>query len=101
MPVDEFFFETWADVLVASGWSRDELKESSWVLLQLRCRPKGDVDPITGLPLAGDGRIEERWLLVEELVPGDYLHDLNEGKVGPLTFAFAIAFPHLMSWQSG
>ena len=81
MAVDEAFFEAWADALVASGWTRDEMKESSWVLIQYRCRPKGDVDPLTGMPLTGDGRMEERWVLVEEMVPANYLHDLHVSKV--------------------
>ena len=69
--VDATFFEAWADTLVASGWQRDELKASAWVFVQLRARPKHDVDPATGMRVLGDGRTEERWVLFEEIIPAD------------------------------
>ncbi|GJN91519.1 hypothetical protein Rhopal_004542-T1 [Rhodotorula paludigena] len=69
--VDADFFETWADVLVGGGWARDELKESSFALIQWKARPR-EGDPIRGKSSTGDARTEERWVLVEEVVPREY-----------------------------
>jgi hypothetical protein len=77
--VDEAFFETWCDVLISSGWQRDQIKASNWVLIQYRCRPKeASASPV---PPGADGRTAERWFLIEELVPKEYLQSLVEGKV--------------------
>jgi hypothetical protein len=56
------------DRMVGGGWARDELKESSFALLHWKARSRdGD------LPRAGvDPRTEERWVLVEEVVPREY-----------------------------
>ena len=78
--VDELFFQTWADVLVSSGWGREEFKESNWVLVQWKARPLQMRD---GEVLNGDGRSEERWYLLEETVPSEYRQELLEGKVSP------------------
>ncbi|GAA6047802.1 hypothetical protein JCM3770_004650 [Rhodotorula araucariae] len=68
--VDATFFEAWADVLVGGGWARDELKESSFALIQWRARPRdGDLSRVKP---GGDPRTEERWVLVEEFVPREY-----------------------------
>ncbi|BGP44695.1 hypothetical protein JCM10450v2_000509 [Rhodotorula kratochvilovae] len=68
--VDATFFEAWADVLVGGGWARDELKESSFALIQWKARPRdGDLSRVKP---GGDPRTEERWVLVEEFVPREY-----------------------------
>ncbi|GAA5857139.1 hypothetical protein JCM8547_007981 [Rhodosporidiobolus lusitaniae] len=64
--VERDFFEAWADVLVGGGWSRDELKEASFALLNWKARPRD------GGKVGGDPRTEERWVLVEEFVPREY-----------------------------
>lgn len=65
-------------MLVSSGWQRDEIKEANWALIQYRCRPKeGSIPTMPG----GDGRTAERWFLIEELVPKEYLQSLHDGKV--------------------
>lgn len=58
-----------SDVLCASGWARDEVKESHWALLQFRTRPLGGDGPI---PTINDGRTEDTWFLVEEIIPAEY-----------------------------
>lgn len=35
--IEEYFFEAWADV-VGTGWAREELKESSFALIQWKSR---------------------------------------------------------------
>ncbi|GAA5932504.1 hypothetical protein JCM3775_005938 [Rhodotorula graminis] len=71
--VDAGFFEAWADVLVGGGWAKDELKESSWALVQWKARPRDGTVPVrAGAGAGGDPRIEERWVLVEEFVPREY-----------------------------
>jgi hypothetical protein len=73
-------------VLVASGWTKEEIKESSWALIQFKSLPTtGAVpsSPSTSTP-NNDARTAERWLLVEEMVPTEYRQDLLEGKVGLL-----------------
>jgi hypothetical protein len=81
--VDDQFFEAWADVLVSSGWSRDEWKEASWVLVQWRARPRDDSPLLPVKKNVADGRTEERWFLIEELIPPEYREELIEGKVRP------------------
>ena len=76
--VDELFFETWADVLVASGWAKEEIKESSWVLCQYRARPIGRP---TKEDSTGDGRTEDMWVLFEESVPAEYRQELLDSMV--------------------
>lgn len=67
--VDKQFFEVFSDVLCSSGWTRDEVKESNWALVQYKTRPKDMPRP----PSPGrDGRTEETWYLVEEVVPAEY-----------------------------
>jgi hypothetical protein len=82
--VDELFFEAWADVLVSSGWSRDEWKESSWVLVQWRTKPSKDS---LSMKKNADGRTDEKWFLVEEMIPPEYREELIDG--GKVTFFFA------------
>ncbi|GAA6014815.1 hypothetical protein JCM11491_002126 [Sporobolomyces phaffii] len=81
--IDSFFFETWADVLVGGGWARDELKESSFALIQWKSRPRvGDVGKARSPGSAsGDPRTEDRWVLVEEYVPREYREALTDPKV--------------------
>ncbi|KAH8920615.1 hypothetical protein BT69DRAFT_396164 [Atractiella rhizophila] len=74
--LDDTFFEAWADVLISSGWTRDENKESSWGLIQWKSRPEGS----SSQPLDGDGRTEERWFLIEETVPSEYRQEIIERK---------------------
>lgn len=70
--VDENFFEAWADVLVGSGWCRDELKEVSWALVHCKCKPADYQDfEFRPTPLNPDGRNEDMWALFEELMPPD------------------------------
>ncbi|KAM0755737.1 hypothetical protein T439DRAFT_341384 [Meredithblackwellia eburnea MCA 4105] len=77
--VDINFFEAWADVLVSGGWARDELKESSFALVQWKSRPRDGELP-KGRVTDGDDRTEERWVLIEEFVPKEYRDELREGK---------------------
>lgn len=72
LPIDVLFFEAWADALVASGWARDELKESNFALVHWRSRPRNLPTPTPDQGDRLDPRTEERWFLVEELVPRDY-----------------------------
>lgn len=65
--VDKLFFEVYADVLCASGWTRDEVKESNWSLIQLKTRPD-DREHQPGV----DDRTEDTWFLVEEAIPPEY-----------------------------
>ncbi|GAA5875877.1 hypothetical protein JCM16303_004031 [Sporobolomyces ruberrimus] len=78
--IDGFFFEAWADVLVGGGWARDELKESSFALIQWKCRPRvGDVGKARSPGSANsDPRTEDRWVLVEEFVPREYREALTD-----------------------
>ncbi|KAK4700314.1 hypothetical protein P7C70_g5934, partial [Phenoliferia sp. Uapishka_3] len=80
--VDINFFEAWADVLVSSGWARDELKESSFALIQWKSRVRDGELP-RGRPMENDDRTEERWILVEEVVPREYREELRDGKKKP------------------
>ena len=76
--VDELFFQAWADVLVASGWCTEEIRESNWILIQWKARPlQNRIDNVSN----GDGRTEDRWYLHEESVPTEYRLELLEGKV--------------------
>ncbi|GAA5896383.1 uncharacterized protein JCM6883_006886 [Sporobolomyces salmoneus] len=86
--IDSLFFEAWADVLVGGGWARDELKESSFALIQWKSRPRvGDVGKIRSprgsstTTSAGDPRTEDSWVLVEEFVPREYREALTDPKV--------------------
>ena len=82
--VDKQFFEVFSDVLCSSGWTRDEMKESNWALLQYKTRPKDlDKPPSPGK----DGRTTETWYLVEEIVPAEYRAALlaNVGQNKPKT----------------
>lgn len=80
--VDVNFFEVWADVLVAGGWARDELKESSFALVQWKSRPRdGEFARGRSAGNDSDDRTEERWVLVEEYVPREYREELRDGKV--------------------
>lgn len=67
--VDKQFFEVFSDVLCSSGWTRDEVKESNWALVQYKTRPKDMPRPPS---VGNDGRSEETWFLVEEVVPAEY-----------------------------
>ncbi|KNZ61524.1 uncharacterized protein VP01_1389g5 [Puccinia sorghi] len=68
--VDENFFEAWADILVSSGWSRDELKEVSWVLIHCKCKPADHKEfEFRPTALNPDGRNDDMWTLFEEVVP--------------------------------
>ncbi|GAA6039053.1 hypothetical protein JCM8097_000174 [Rhodosporidiobolus ruineniae] len=67
--IERDFFEAWADVLVGGGWARDEMKESSFALIQWKARPR---DGMRSPGKEGDSRTEERWVLVEEFVPREY-----------------------------
>ncbi|PLW23908.1 hypothetical protein PCASD_13481 [Puccinia coronata f. sp. avenae] len=71
--VDENFFEAWADVLVSSGWSRDDPKEVRWVLIYCKCKP-ADYQEFEFRPTAlnPDGRNDDKWALFEEVVPPEY-----------------------------
>lgn len=79
--VDDNFFEAWADICVSSGWQRDEIKESNWALIQYRARPR---DGRVQLSSSGgsDGRTEEAWMLIEEVVPAAYREELLEARAG-------------------
>ncbi|GAA5918830.1 hypothetical protein JCM1841_002760 [Sporobolomyces salmonicolor] len=78
--VDVLFFEAWADVLVGGGWARDELKESSFALIQWKSRPReGELS--RGRVVGNDQRTEDRWVLVEEFVPREYRDALTDPKV--------------------
>ena len=72
--VDGLFFEAWADILVSGGWARDELKESNFALLHWKAQParRGERDV--------RGQDGGRWVLCEEIVPGEYRNALVEGK---------------------
>ena len=76
--VDELFFQAWADTLVSSGWAREEIKESNWVLIHWKARP---LQMSPDQMMKGDGRTQERWCLLEENVPEEYRQELIEGKV--------------------
>ncbi|KAM0793218.1 hypothetical protein ACM66B_000685 [Microbotryomycetes sp. NB124-2] len=80
--VDSSFFEAWADALVSSGWARDELKESSFALIQWKRRPRAGEVPQgrTGLSTPSDDRTEDAWVLMEEFVPREYRERLALGK---------------------
>lgn len=58
-----------SDVLCSSGWTRDEVKESNWALIQYKTRPLNFEK--TPLPNS-DVRTESNWFLVEEVTPADY-----------------------------
>ncbi|GAA5846946.1 hypothetical protein JCM3766R1_004024 [Sporobolomyces carnicolor] len=82
--VDSLFFEAWADVLVGGGWARDELKESSFALIQWKSRPRvTDIGKSRspGNSTTGDPRTEDSWVLVEEFVPREYREALTDPKV--------------------
>lgn len=64
-----------SDVLCSSGWTRDEMKESNWALIQFRTRPKDLSRPPS---MGSDGRSEDTWFLVEEGVPTEYRAALLE-----------------------
>ncbi|KAL8286258.1 hypothetical protein RQP46_004746 [Phenoliferia psychrophenolica] len=81
--VDVNFFEAWADVLVSGGWARDELKESSFALVQWKARVR-DGEIAKGRATGpNEDRTEERWVLVEEYVPREYRDELRDGKKKP------------------
>lgn len=82
--VDDNFFEAWADVLVASGWARDEIKESNWVLVQYRAKPRDGRAQLNG-SVGSDGRSEEVWMLIEESIPASYREELMEAKTGRIS----------------
>ncbi|KAI5481457.1 hypothetical protein MNV49_004213 [Pseudohyphozyma bogoriensis] len=78
--IDANFFEAWADVLVSGGWARDELKESSFALIQWRARPReGELAKKHSMSPTED-RTEERWVLLEEFVPREYRDELRDNK---------------------
>ncbi|GAA5962875.1 hypothetical protein JCM21900_005642 [Sporobolomyces salmonicolor] len=78
--IDVLFFEAWADVLVGGGWARDELKESSFALIQWKSRPReGELS--RGRVVGNDQRTEDRWVLVEEFVPREYRDALRDPKI--------------------
>lgn len=79
--VDSHWFEAWADILVAGGWARDELKESSFALIQWKSRPRLSEVGAKDRTADSDGRTEDRWFLVEEFVPKEYRDQLKEQKV--------------------
>lgn len=64
-----------SDVLCSSGWTREEVKESSWALIQFKTRSKAQDRPLSA---GSDGRTDDTWFLVEELVPADYRASLLE-----------------------
>lgn len=70
LQVDKAFFEVYADVLCASGWTRDEVKEINWALIQFKTRPTGSQRE--HLDMSVDTRTESSWFLVEEIIPADY-----------------------------
>ncbi|KAK4058059.1 hypothetical protein OIO90_000798 [Microbotryomycetes sp. JL221] len=78
--VDAMFFEAWADALVSSGWARDELKESSFALIQWRRRTKPGEAQSQTRGSSTDDRTEDSWVLIEEFVPRDYRERLALGK---------------------
>lgn len=51
------------------------MKESSWALIQFKTRPASSERPVSA---GSDGRTEETWFLVEEIVPADYRASLLE-----------------------
>ncbi|BGP12621.1 hypothetical protein JCM10213_008758 [Rhodosporidiobolus nylandii] len=73
--VEKDFLEAWADVLVGGGWARDELKESSFALIQFKARPRDGELP-KGKMVGTDPRTEERWIAMEEYVPREYREQL-------------------------
>lgn len=77
--VDENFFEAWADALVSSGWSRDEFKDVSWVLINYKCKPANHLD-VEFQPTSTnqDGRTDDIWILFVEVVPPEYREELIE-----------------------
>jgi hypothetical protein len=79
--VDALWFEAWADVLVSGGWARDELKETSFALIQWKARPRDGEVPRGRITSEGEGRTEDRWVLAEEFVPKEYRDELRDGKV--------------------
>jgi hypothetical protein len=87
LTIDSLFFETWADVLVGGGWARDELKESSFALIQWKSRPRVVDVGKSKSPgsVTGDPRTEDKWVLVEEFVPRDYREALTDPKVSLLS----------------
>ncbi|KAH9456022.1 hypothetical protein Pst134EB_012243 [Puccinia striiformis f. sp. tritici] len=81
--VDENFFEAWADVLISSGWCRDELKEVSWALIHCKCKPADHQEyEFRPTPSNPDGRNDDMWALFEEVIPAEYqAAQLNAQKV--------------------
>lgn len=67
--------QCYSDILCSSGWTREEVKESNWALIQFKTRPKSQENTI---PAGSDGRTEETWFLIEELVPKEYRESLLE-----------------------
>ncbi|GAA5922025.1 uncharacterized protein JCM15063_003162 [Sporobolomyces koalae] len=78
--IDSEFFEAWADVLVGGGWARDELKESSFALIQWKSRPRLE-HSAQPRSRGSDPRTDDRWVLVEEFVPKEYRAALTDPKV--------------------
>lgn len=71
--VDDNFFEAWVDALIASGWTRDELKEVSWVLVHYKSQSNNPSPrSMTSNCLSNDTRNDEMWVLFEEIVPEEY-----------------------------
>lgn len=56
------------------------MKESNWSLIQYKTRPQNLQRPPS---IGSDGRTEETWFLVEELIPADYRAALSEGPQKP------------------
>ncbi|MBW0485347.1 hypothetical protein O181_025062 [Austropuccinia psidii MF-1] len=69
--VDENFFEVWADVLISSGWSREEFKQVNWVLVNYKSKH-------TSPTLHHQIKNDDVWILFEEIVPSDYRRQLIE-----------------------
>ncbi|CAH7668603.1 hypothetical protein PPACK8108_LOCUS3125 [Phakopsora pachyrhizi] len=75
--VDENFFESWADVLIGSGWTRDEFKKVSWAIVNFKSKPSRSLDLQLGSH-STDGRVDDLWVLFEEVVPPEYRDELIE-----------------------
>lgn len=74
-------------MLVSGGWARDELKESSFALVQWKARVRDGELARGRVTATNEDRTEERWVLVEEYVPREYRDELRDGKVSSSAFS--------------
>lgn len=56
------------------------MKECSWALVQYKSRPRDGERAKGRASIEGDSRTEDKWCLVEEFVPREYVDQLRAGK---------------------